>query len=270
MAFQAFHPNQPEHAGRSEDLARAGSSESPASPDSPGSANSPGNLGTPTPDHPESPGNPGIPECVPTPDRADLLDRPDLADRPVVLIVDHDPGIVHAMNEDLGRRFGHDFRILPATSPSKALATLRELAIVHEPVALLIADNDMPEMPGVGFLADAHKMHPLAKRVLLIERDYSARSPLVDAMTLGLADYHITKPWMLEQDLYRQVSEFLAEWAKDQEAGFELFHIVGGPADRGSHDLREMMTRFDVPFRFHAAGSGEGRRLLGASGLDAT
>ena len=55
-----------------------------------------------------------------------------------------------------------------------------------------------------------------------MERDYSARSPVVKAMTLGQADYHLTKPWMLEQDLYREISEFLAEWAKDHQAGFEL------------------------------------------------
>jgi hypothetical protein len=30
-------------------------------------------------------------------------------------------------------------------------------------------------------------MHPLARRVLLVERDYSARSPIVQAMTLGQA-----------------------------------------------------------------------------------
>ena len=29
-------------------------------------------------------------------------------------------------------------------------------------------------------------------------------------MTLGEADYHMTKPWLLEQDLYREISEFLA------------------------------------------------------------
>ena len=85
----------------------------------------------------------------------------------------------------------------------------------------------MHEMPGVDFLARAHELHPLAKRVLLVDRDYSARSPVVQAMTLGQADYHLTKPWLLEQDLYREVSEFLAEWAKDQEAGFELFYLVG-------------------------------------------
>ncbi len=137
-----------------------------------------------------------------------------------------------------------------------------------KPVALLIVDHDMIEMPGVDFLAKAHKMHPLAKRVLLVERDYSAQSPLVNAMTLGQADYHITKPWMLEQHLYRQVGEFLAEWAKDREAGFELFHVVGAADDRGTHDIREMMTKFGVPFRFHAATSAQGRNLLKARGLD--
>lgn len=89
-------------------------------------------------------------------------------------------------------------------------------------VALLIVDDDMPGMPGAEFLARARELHPLAKRVLLVERDYSLRSPVVAAMTLGEADCHLTKPWLLEQDLYREVSEFLAEWAKGQEAADRL------------------------------------------------
>jgi len=68
------------------------------------------------------------------------------------------------------------------------LAILRDLAGSGDPVALLIADHDMAEMSGVDFLARAHEMHPLAKRVLLVERDYSADSPVVQAMTLGQAD----------------------------------------------------------------------------------
>ena len=87
-------------------------------------------------------------------------------------------------------------------------------------------------------------------------------------MTLGEADYHITKPWLLEQDLYREISEFLADWAKDQEAGFELFHIIGLPQDRGTHELRELLTRFNVPFRFYTADSEQGRHLLENKGLD--
>ena len=190
--------------------------------------------------------------------------------RPVLFVIDDDPGVVRALHDDLSRRFREDFRVVGASSPAAGLATLRELADGHEAVALLIAGHHMREMPGVDFLRSAHAMHPLAKRVLLVERDYSARSPVVRAMTLGQADYHLSKPWMLEQDLYREISEFLADWAKDQEAGFELFHIIGQLQDPGTHELRELLTRFNVPYHFHAADTAQGRRLLDDQGLDAS
>ncbi len=190
--------------------------------------------------------------------------------RPVLFVIDDDAGVMHALRDDLSRRFGEDFRVLGELSAVAGLAALRNLADEHEPVALLIVDHNMSEMTGVDFLSRAHEMHPLAKRVLLVERDYSARSPVVQAMTLGQADYHTTKPWLVEQDLYREISEFLAEWAKDQEAGFELFHVIGRLQDRGTHEVRELLTRFDVPFHFHAADREEGRRLLNNKGLDAS
>jgi response regulator RpfG family c-di-GMP phosphodiesterase len=157
--------------------------------------------------------------------------------RPVLFVIDDDAGVVHALRDDLSRRFGEDFRVIGESSAAAGLAVLRQLAGEQAPVALLIVDHDLSEMSGGGFLALAHDMHPLAKRVLLVERDYSARSPVVQAMTLGQADYHITKPWMLEQDLYREISEFLAEWAKDHQAGFELFRVIGRPQDCGTHEL---------------------------------
>ena len=187
--------------------------------------------------------------------------------RPVLFAIDDDTRVTRALWDDLSRRFGEDFRVVCESSAAAGLATLRTMADRHERVALLIVDHHLSGMSGVDFLARAHQMHPLAKRVLLVERDYSARSPVVQAMTLGQADYHLTKPWMLEQDLYRVISEFLAEWAKDTETGFELFHVIGRE-DRGTHELRELLTRFNVPFRFVAADSMQGRYLLGDHGLD--
>ena len=172
-----------------------------------------------------------------------------------------------ALRDDLGRRFGEDFRVIGASSAAAGLAMLRELADEHVTVALLIADHKMREMPGVEFLARAHSMHPRAKRVLLVERDYSARSPVIQALTLGQADYHISKPWMLEQDLYRGVSEFLADWARDRSAAFELFHVIGRLDGRSTSELRELLTRFNVPFHFDSADSAEGRHLLEQKGL---
>jgi len=177
---------------------------------------------------------------------------------------------VQALRDDLSRRFGEDFRVIGGSSAAAGLAALRRMADEGRQVALVIAGHGMSEMPGTEFLARAYEMHPLAKRVLLVERDYSARSPIVQAMTLGQADYHLTKPWVLEQDLYREISGFLAEWAKDQHVGFDLFQVIGGLQDRGTHELQELLTRFGEPYRFHDAGSEQGRLLLKDKDLDAS
>jgi len=190
--------------------------------------------------------------------------------RPVLFVIDDDVGVMQALRDDLGRRFSEDFRVIGESSAAAGLAALRRLADEYQQVALLIADHGMSEMPGTEFLARAHKMHPLAKRVLLVERDYSARSPIVQAMMLGQADYHLTKPWALEQDLYREISGFLAEWAKDQHVGFDLFQVIGGLHDRDTHELQELLTRFNEPFRFHDADSELGRLLLKGKNLDAS
>jgi thioredoxin reductase (NADPH) len=196
--------------------------------------------------------------------------RGKLVARPVLFVIDDDPGVVDALRDDLARRFSGDFRVVGEYSAAVGLATLRRLADERRPVALLIVGHGMSDMAGADFLARAHAWHPLAKRVLLVDRDYSARSPVVPAITLGQADYHMTKPWLLEQDLYRLISEFLAEWAKDQSSGFDLFQVIGQPDDRGTHELRELVTRFNVPFRFYSAGSEQGRQLLNDKGLDAS
>jgi len=119
--------------------------------------------------------------------------------QPVIFVIDGDAGVTAALREDLDRRFGEDFRVIGESSADSGLAALLKLADEAELVALIIVDHDLSAMPGVEFLALAHEMHPLAKRVLLVERDYSARSPVISAMTLGQADYHLAKPWVLEQ-----------------------------------------------------------------------
>ena len=183
------------------------------------------------------------------------------ASTPVLFVIDGDPGAAHAPRDDLSRRFGREFRIVCEWAADAGLAALRV------PVALLVVGQDLNGMSGVAFLGRAHEMHPQAVRVLLVERDYSAQSPIVAAMILGQADSHITKPWMVELDLYSVVSDCLADWARNAEAAFELFSIVGRN-DRAGHELRELLTRFNVPFRFVAADSGTGRRLLADHGVD--
>src|SRR5690606_8704129 len=132
---------------------------------------------------------------------------------PILFIAAHEPAVLGALRADLARRFGNDCRIHSARTPAEGLAALRALAEIEAPVALLIADHRMPGMNGVEFLVEAHALDPQAKRVLLVERDYTAANPIVPAMTLGQIDYHLVKPWNPEQGLYPAVTEFLAAWA---------------------------------------------------------
>ncbi|HEX5295354.1 MAG TPA: hypothetical protein VFX25_41315 [Streptosporangiaceae bacterium] len=44
--------------------------------------------------------------------------------------------------------------------------------------------------------------------------------------------------------------------------------IVGDLAGRGTNELRELLIRFNVPFRFVPAGGGPGRSLLQRGGLE--
>src|SRR5207248_4162177 len=87
--------------------------------------------------------------------------------RPVVLAVDDEPGVARAVERDLRRRYGRDFRVLRAGSGDEALTALRESKLRGSSIALLLADQRMPVMSGVEFLEQAIQLAPEAKRVLL-------------------------------------------------------------------------------------------------------
>jgi thioredoxin reductase (NADPH) len=184
---------------------------------------------------------------------------------PVLFVVDHDSNSLGVLLSDLSRRFGNDFTVRGETSPEAAHTALREMAAANEPVALLLVDDAASD-----FLARAHELHPRAKRVLLVDRNYSSTSPAVQAMTLGHVDYHIVRPWADDEMMYGAMSAYLSSWTREQEPHFELFRIVATEGDSRVPQLRDVMTRFSMPFGFYAVESDAGRRLLDEAGLDAT
>src|SRR5436309_14422081 len=117
------------------------------------------------------------------------------------------------------------------------------MADVSYHVALLL-DEDATSV----FLTQAHELHPGAKRVLLVDRDYSSTSPAVQAMALGRADSHIVRPWADNESMYRTMSEYLSSWTVEQEPNFEEFRIVAAEGDSRVLQLRDVMTRFSMPF----------------------
>ena len=183
----------------------------------------------------------------------------------MLFVLDRDANSLAEIMTDLRRRFGNDFDVRGDCSPEAGLLALRELADGNESVALLLVGSE--EM---WFLARAHELHPHAKRVLLVDRDYSSTSPAVQAIALGQADYHIVRPWADDDLLFGAMSEYLSAWMREQEPTFEMFRIVADPNDARLVALRDVMSRFDMPFAMYPAGEEAGRRLLAEAGVDGT
>jgi thioredoxin reductase (NADPH) len=189
---------------------------------------------------------------------------------PVLVLVDEDRAVLETLAGDLGRRFGVDYQLLAEGSPAAALTTLGQLAARSQQVALVFAGQRMTGTSGVELLVAAHELYPAAKRVLLVSRgDYTAAHPAVRAMTLGQIDYHLFTPWRpAERWLYPPVSEFLADWSKTQQPSFVAIRIVGRQWEPGSHQLRDILTRVAMPYRFYPHDSEAGRQLLREAGQD--
>ena len=87
--------------------------------------------------------------------------------KPVILAVDDDPMVSAAIARDLRARYAADYRIVRAASGAEALAALAKLALGDQPVALIVADQRMPQMTGTEMLQQARGHAPGAKYLLL-------------------------------------------------------------------------------------------------------
>ncbi len=184
---------------------------------------------------------------------------------PALFVIDRDPGSLAATVSALVRRYGNDYAVHGETSPEASLTELQQMASAQELVAMLVVGDVDADL-----LGRAHELHPHAKRVLLINRDYSTNSPAVQAIALGRADYHIVRPWSDAEMLYGPMSEYLSAWTREREPPFESFRIIAAEGDSKVLQLRDVMTRFGMPFGSYSVESDAGRRLLAEAGLDGT
>jgi thioredoxin reductase (NADPH) len=193
--------------------------------------------------------------------------------RPVVLVVDDDGDVLAALQAALAKRYGADYQILAERSPRAGLATLERLRRQDLAVAVIIADQWMPQMTGLDLLARARQLHPSARRLLLIGVwDRSANQPMSQAMTLGRLDGWVLKPWEpAEEHLYLPVTEQLTDWIRATgQPGFVAIQIVGQQWTPRSHQIRDLLDRNAIPYQFLPHDSQAGQQLLRESGQDGT
>ena len=182
--------------------------------------------------------------------------------KPIIIAVDDDPQVVAAVRRDLNDRYRADYQIAVADSGAGAIEALRELTSRGSDIALFVVDQRMPEMTGTEFLVEATRLAPEAKSVLLTA--YADTNAAIEAINLVGLDHYLMKPWdPPEERLYPVLDDLLEDWAADRRPGFDGIRVIGTRWSPDSHDVKDFLSRNQIPYLFlDADHDGEARRLL--------
>lgn len=188
----------------------------------------------------------------------------------MILVVDDRPHGLTALRDAIARRYSADYRVVAYTSAADALEELAHARDSRREVALVIADQWMPEMTGGELLERAHTMHPGAQRALLVGwGDNRANESILQGCARGQLDNYVLKPWApAEVHLYPLIGEFLAEWTRQHRPQLEVIRVIGARLLPRSRELLHLLERNAVPHGYYDAETQAGRDLMARWGVD--
>src|SRR5258706_1693868 len=186
--------------------------------------------------------------------------------KPAIVIVDAFPEVRHKLKTDLEQKYSDHFRIIEADSGQQALNQLKQMSLHNEPVALLLVDEQMPEMNGSEFLKEARDLYPKAKRILLIT--YADTHAVIQELNSGRIDYYLMMPCEPpEERLYPALDDLLAEWLVSPPVLAEL-RVIDHRWSPRRHEIGDFLARNQVPYQWlDVENSKEANHLLEQLGL---
>src|SRR3984893_1328159 len=169
--------------------------------------------------------------------------------KPVLLPVDDAPDVLQAIERDLRSRYSERYRIMRAASANEALDTLHRLKSRNDAVALLLADQRMPELDGVGFLSQATEIFPSAKRALLTA--YADTNAAIEAIISARVHYFLLKPWdPPDQNLYPALDDMLNEFMDSYHPPYEGIQLFGTRWSPKAYELRMFLAQNHLPYQW--------------------
>lgn len=181
-----------------------------------------------------------------------------MASKPILLVVDDNPDVLEAIADDLRTRYGDQHEVRSARSGLDALGLLREAKGRGDAVGLLLADQRMPRQSGRDVLAEAHRLAPSAKRILLtLPEDADAG---LQAINAGQADDYLVKPWeQPEQRAFPLLDDLIQDWHAGSFDAVNGIQVIGSRWSAASHQVRDFLARNLVPYRWLDVETDEGR-----------
>jgi thioredoxin reductase (NADPH) len=169
--------------------------------------------------------------------------------KPVIVAVDDDASVLAAVVRDLRRRYAADYEVMRAASGAEALAAIEQLKLAGRALALIVADQRMPQMTGVELIRQALGHFPDVKRVLLTA--YADTEAAISAINEARLDHYLMKPWHPpEERLYPVLDDVLDDWRATYQPTFEGVRIIGHRWSAGGHQVRDFLARNLIPYRW--------------------
>jgi thioredoxin reductase (NADPH) len=186
----------------------------------------------------------------------------DGARRPVLVAFDDDSNGRTAVARELRKRYGEDYEVIAADVGS-APAAIDELSASGRTVAVVLSND-------VDVLDASRTRFPDALRALLLTwGDPRFQRSIIDAMSTGIIDRWIGRPWREpDEGFHASVSELLLKWESEARPPFEMVSVIGPHLSARVYELRDILNRNAIPHRFYDAEADDGRRLLADEGLD--
>ncbi len=196
-----------------------------------------------------------------------------LTARPMILAVDGDRTALDRILSVLQRRFGADYHVRGERSASEARAVLADAAEHGDPVALVLAEGDLPDGKGSALLEGVRTQPPDARRAMLIRwgawANPAVSGDVRQAMALGEIDYYVVKPWRSpDEPFVRTVAEYVHEWSRGRGDGMAPITVVADPWSEKAHQIRSLLARSGVPHGTASPESEVGKRVMREAGLD--
>jgi thioredoxin reductase (NADPH) len=169
--------------------------------------------------------------------------------KPVLFTLDDEPQVLNAVERDLRKQYGRDYRIIKTSSGAEALETLKQLKERNNTIALFLVDQRMPVMSGTEFLQEARQIFPEAKKVLLTAYA-DTEAAIVSINTVGL-DYYLMKPWdPPENNLYPVIDDLLSDWVATATIPYDGIRVVGTLWSSHSHTVKDFLSRNQIPYQW--------------------
>jgi thioredoxin reductase (NADPH) len=166
-----------------------------------------------------------------------------------IICVDDEPQVLNAVERDLRSYYGGKYRIVKAGSGAAALDLLKRLKERDDLVALFLADQRMPGMTGTEFLAEARKIYPTAKKVLLTA--YADTEAAISCINSVGLDHYLMKPWdPPEQQLYPILDDLLADWEATAPTEYDGIRVAGALWSSQSHEVKDFLARHQLPYQW--------------------